>query len=65
MLDPAGGRGNASKLGQLITITVHANEHYGNMVTYMRPQDLVPPSTANAPQRGGGRGAAGSGRGGF
>ena len=61
-LDPAGGRGNASKLGRLITITSHANEHYGNMVTYMRLQNLVPPSTANAPQRGG-RGAGG--RGGF
>jgi hypothetical protein len=67
MLDPAGGRGNASKLGQLITITSHANEHYGNMVTYMRLQNLVPPSTANAPPRGGGgRGAApAGGRGGF
>ena len=65
MLEPAGGRGNASKLGQLITITAHANGHYGNMVTYMRLQTLVPPSTANAPQRGGGGRGAGGGRGGF
>ncbi|MFI5176983.1 MAG: DinB family protein [Vicinamibacterales bacterium] len=50
MLQPSGGRGNASKIGQLITITTHANEHYGNMVTYMRLQGLVPPSS----QRGGG-----------
>jgi hypothetical protein len=50
MLQPSGGRGNASKIGQLITITAHANEHYGNMVTYMRLQGLVPPSS----QRGGG-----------
>jgi hypothetical protein len=46
MSDPSGGRGNASKLGQLIAITAHTNEHYGNMVTYMRLQNLVPPSSA-------------------
>ena len=45
MGDPSGGRGNASKLGQLIGITAHTNEHYGNMVTYMRLQNLVPPSS--------------------
>jgi hypothetical protein len=45
MSDPSGGRGNASKLGQLIAITAHTNEHYGNMVTYMRLQNLVPPSS--------------------
>jgi hypothetical protein len=45
MTDPSGGRGNASKLGQLIGITAHTNEHYGNMVTYMRLQNLVPPSS--------------------
>jgi hypothetical protein len=54
MTDPSGGRGNASKLGQLITITAHTNEHYGNMVTYMRLQTLVPPSSAG---RGGMMGA--------
>ena len=45
MTEPSGGRGNASKLGQLIVITAHTNEHYGNMVTYMRLQNLVPPSS--------------------
>jgi hypothetical protein len=59
MSEPSGGRGNASKLGQLIAITAHTNEHYGNMVTYMRLQNLVPPSSAGrgAPMgapRGGG-----------
>lgn len=46
MLQPSGGRGNSSKIGQLIVVTAHNNEHYGNMVTYMRLQGLVPPSTA-------------------
>jgi regulator of extracellular matrix RemA (YlzA/DUF370 family) len=31
--------------------TQHINEHYGNIVTYMRLQGLVPPSSA---PRGGG-----------
>jgi uncharacterized damage-inducible protein DinB len=25
---------------------VHANEHYGNLVTYLRAKGLVPPTTA-------------------
>jgi hypothetical protein len=45
MTDPVGGRSNASKLGQIVVITAHTNEHYGNMVTYMRLQNLVPPSS--------------------
>lgn len=52
MLEPSGGRGNASRLGQLIVVTAHNNEHYGNMVTYMRLQGLVPPSTAGRGGRG-------------
>jgi hypothetical protein len=38
--------GNRSKIGTLIYDTSHINEHYGNMVTYMRLNDIVPPSTA-------------------
>ena len=53
MLEPSGGRGGSSKIGQLITITTHANEHYGNMVLYYRMAGMVPPSTAD---RGRGRG---------
>jgi DinB superfamily len=46
------GTGNRSKIGALIYDTQHINEHYGNIVTYMRLQGLVPPSSA---PRGGGR----------
>ena len=28
--------------------TAHSNEHYGNMVTYLRIKGVVPPSTARA-----------------
>jgi len=38
--------GNRSKIGTLIYNTSHINEHYGNLVTYMRLNSLVPPSTA-------------------
>jgi hypothetical protein len=58
MMEPAGGRGNASKLGRLITYVAHANEHYGNMVTYMRLAGMVPPSSAG---RGPGGGRPGGG----
>ena len=29
----------------------HTNEHYGNLVTYMRIKGLVPPSTERAQRR--------------
>jgi len=45
------GTGNRSKIGALIYDTQHINEHYGNIVTYMRLQGMVPPSSA---PRGGG-----------
>jgi hypothetical protein len=44
--------GNRSKIGLLIYQTMHMNEHYGNMVTYMRLQGMVPPSTAGRGGRG-------------
>lgn len=31
--------------------TTHNNEHYGNIVVYMRLKGHVPPSTANAPRK--------------
>jgi uncharacterized damage-inducible protein DinB len=34
-----------SRLGALFMNTSHSNEHYGNMVTYMRIKGLVPPSS--------------------
>jgi len=48
-------QGNRSKLGTLIYDTQHISEHWGNIVTYMRLQGLVPPSTAGRMGRGGGR----------
>ena len=53
MNDPSGMRPGTTKLGMLIYNTSHTNEHYGNLVTYMRLQGLVPPSSQG---RGGGRG---------
>ena len=44
--------GNRSKIGTLIYDTSHINEHYGNIVTYMRLNSLVPPSTAGRGGRG-------------
>jgi hypothetical protein len=38
--------GNRSKIGTLIYNTSHINEHYGNLVTYMRLNKMVPPSSA-------------------
>jgi hypothetical protein len=32
------------KLGTLITNNVHSVEHYGNMVTYLRMKNIVPPT---------------------
>jgi uncharacterized damage-inducible protein DinB len=32
----------------LVFNTTHNNEHYGNMVVYMRLKGHVPPSTANS-----------------
>lgn len=38
--------GNRSKIFTLMYNVGHMNEHYGNMVTYMRLNGMVPPSTA-------------------
>ncbi len=40
------GTSNRSKFGALFYNTQHINEHYGNIVTYMRLQGMVPPSSA-------------------
>jgi uncharacterized damage-inducible protein DinB len=47
------GTGSRSKLGVLVYDTQHISEHYGNIVTYMRLQGMVPPSTAARMGRGG------------
>jgi len=36
---------NMTRLGWLILNVAHDNEHYGNMVTYLRIKGLVPPSS--------------------
>jgi hypothetical protein len=43
--------GRRTKIGNLIYNTSHINEHYGNLVTYLRLNGMVPPSSA---PRGGG-----------
>ena len=46
-------QGRRTKIGMLIYNTSHINEHYGNLVTYLRLNNMVPPSSA---PRGGGPG---------
>jgi len=40
---------NLAKLTVLSVNTAHLDEHYGNMVTYMRLKGIVPPTSENAP----------------
>jgi uncharacterized damage-inducible protein DinB len=42
---PAYGGGRASRLQVLLANAMHDNEHYGNIVTYMRLHGMVPPSS--------------------
>jgi uncharacterized damage-inducible protein DinB len=42
-----------AKLAVLSFNSAHNNEHYGNMVTYMRIKGLVPPSSEARPQSAG------------
>ena len=48
---PYGRRGDLPRWRLVMTAIGHAKEHYGNLVTYMRLNGLVPPSTAAAPQQ--------------
>jgi len=61
----AAGRGQRSRAGTLAGVNVHDNECYGSMAVYMRIKGVVPPSTANRPAMGGGRGGSGRGMGGM
>jgi uncharacterized damage-inducible protein DinB len=45
---PGGGGGETGRGSVLIFNTTHNNEHYGNIVVYMRLKGHVPPSTARA-----------------
>jgi hypothetical protein len=38
---------NLAKLTILSINTAHTDEHYGNMVTYMRIKGIVPPTSEN------------------
>jgi hypothetical protein len=40
---------NLAKLTLLSLNTAHTDEHYGNMVTYMRMKGLVPPTSEKQP----------------
>jgi uncharacterized damage-inducible protein DinB len=39
-----------ARVNQLTQLIVHGNEHYGNLVTYMRMKGIVPPSSAPTTQ---------------
>ena len=43
---------NLTRLGALDFNVAHNMEHYGNLVTYMRLNNIVPPSSAPPPARG-------------
>jgi uncharacterized damage-inducible protein DinB len=42
---PGGGARDATRGGVLVFNTAHNNEHYGNIVVYLRLKGYVPPST--------------------
>jgi uncharacterized damage-inducible protein DinB len=41
----------ASRGSVLVFNTTHNNEHYGNLIVYMRLKGHMPPSTARAQQK--------------
>jgi uncharacterized damage-inducible protein DinB len=45
------GRTDMPAAALLFRNVSHTNEHYGNLVTYMRIKGLVPPSTERAQQQ--------------
>ena len=40
---------NLAKLSLFSLNTAHTDEHYGNMVTYLRLKGIVPPTSENPP----------------
>jgi uncharacterized damage-inducible protein DinB len=49
MVKAGGGRGGETRRGAILMFnTTHNNEHYGNIVVYMRAKGHVAPSTARA-----------------
>ena len=59
----AAGRGGAPgttpKWNAIVSLLVDNMDHYGNLVTYVRLNGMVPPSTANRGRGGQGRGGPG------
>jgi uncharacterized damage-inducible protein DinB len=51
LLQMQGSSGKTVRGAVLTFNTTHNNEHYGNIVVYMRLKGHVPPSTASAPPR--------------
>jgi uncharacterized damage-inducible protein DinB len=48
---PGGGGGQTARGSVLLFNTTHNNEHYGNIVVYMRLKNHVPPSTARVQKK--------------
>ena len=61
----AQGRGQIARAAVLSNNVVHDNEMAGTAYVYMRAKGIVPPSTENAPMRGGGAGRGAPGGRGF
>jgi hypothetical protein len=43
---------DVAKLTVLSVNTAHTDEHYGNMVTYLRIKGIIPPSSEKPPNQG-------------
>ena len=48
---PGGVNAQASRGSVLVFNTAHNNEHYGNIIVYLRLKGLVPPSTARVQKK--------------
>jgi hypothetical protein len=49
MITPASGTGKPRARASWLVLNIgHVNEHYGNLVTYFRLKDMVPPSSQQA-----------------
>ena len=48
----SGRQQHVLRMSQLIMNVFHNNEHYGNIVTYLRIKSIVPPSSEPQPARG-------------
>jgi len=45
MNDPIPSKGNRTRLLMLIDAVVHSSEHYGQIVEYLRMNNIVPPAS--------------------